>query len=72
MTPRSCPPRIWPRSPACDRPVGVLGAMTQAPWTCEVGRMGVKQAIVETGRLSLVPLLPRHADDVMALFADRR
>lgn len=32
--------------------------------------MGVKQAIVETGRLTLAPLEARHADDVVDLFTD--
>ncbi len=44
--------------------------MLPAQWICEVGCVGVKQAIVETGRLTLVPLKRRHADDVVALFAD--
>lgn len=35
-----------------------------------MGCVGVKQAIVEAGRPTLVPLKRRHADDVVALFAD--
>ena len=35
-----------------------------------MGCVGVKQATVETGRLTLVPLKRRYADDVVALFAD--